>query len=328
MMPVKLFKEHANLNQLIVETPIVATGYKAPRHTKQYIQPFIGKKMTHTLTRDVGDLKAGSKVTVHSTKEVDGKHMAIVSGTSGKKIEIPHSYMHKPESVVVRRGERGFAAENALADKLKNRGMMDKSAATAGSTGGVDFHIINKKKSVKYGGKEASAIGGESKISLKAKMGAIALAHNPQKGWHVSEKSKNTKPNFAKAVESATVKGTPLLKHLNKHWGEPTPSKHLPNVSSDTTDLHPLHAYMKDHHADVLHIHTHGTFRGGMSEKRDRTGGGFPTPKGTGRFTVGRERAGGTVNVAFRPYSAGFEKSHVDLMNDEHLENVAKKLGH
>jgi hypothetical protein len=327
-MSIKFFKEYANVSELLQETVIAATGYKAPRHTKTYIEPFIGQKMTHMLARDVGELKAGSKVTVHSTKEVDGKHMATVSGSSGKKVEIPHSYMHKPESVVVRRGSAGFEAENKIADKLKNRGLMDKGTVTAGSTGGVDFHIINKKKGIRYGGKESNQIGGESKISLKAKMGAIALSHTPEKGWHVSEKSKKAKPHLAKAIEQSKVKGTPVLEHLNKHWGDPRGGKHLPNVSTDTSDLHPVHAYMKDHEADVLHIHTHGTFRGGMSEKRDRTGGGFPLPKGTGRFTIGRERAGGPVNAAFRVYSAGFEHSHVDLMKDEHLEKVAKKLGH
>jgi hypothetical protein len=327
-MSLKLFKEHANLSDLLQEAVIAATGYKAPRHAKTYVEPFIGKKMTHTLARDVGDLKAGTKVSIHSSREEGGKYYATVSGNTKKKVEIPHSHMHKPESVVVRRGSAGFEAENKLADKLKTRGLMDRDVKTAGSTGGVDFHIIHKKRGIKYGGKESNQIGGESKISLRAKMGAIALSHTPDKGWHVSQKSKIAKPNLAKAIESATVNKKPLLQHLNEHWGNPAGGKHLPNVTTDTSDLHPIHAYMKDHHADVLHIHTHGTFRGGMSEKRDRTGANLPLPKGTGRFTIGRERAGGTVNGAFRVHHAGFEKSHVDLMNDEHLEKVAKKLGH
>lgn len=322
-----LFNQYLDVEP-ITETAIVATGYKAPRHTKTYITPFIGKKLTHTLARKVDNHEEGTKVTIHSTRERDGKHYATISAEKGKKIEVPHSYLHKPESVVVRKGTAGFAKENELADKLKSRGLMDKGTATAGSTGGVDFHIKHKTKGIKYGGKVSDQIGGESKISLKAKMGAISITHTKEKGWHVSPKSKQQKPNLAHAVESATVNGKPLLSHLNKHWGDPSGGKHLPNVVTDSSDLHPLHAYMKDHHADVLHIHTHGTFRGGMSESKDRTGVGFPKPKGTGRFTVGRERAGGTVNAAFRVHTKEFSKSHLDLMNDEHLNHIAKKLGH
>lgn len=312
----------------LFETAIVGTGYKAPRHTKTYITPFIGQKLTHNLARSVGGHSEGTAVTIHSTREEGGKHFATISASDGKKFEVPHSYLHKPESVVVRKGTAGFAKENELADKLKSRGLMDKNTATAGSTGGVDFHIINKKKGIKYGGKVSDQIGGESKISLKAKMGAIAVIHTKEKGWHVSPKSKIQKPNLAHALESSRVNGKPLLDHLNEHWGSPENGKRLPNVITDTTDLHPMHAYLRDHHADVLHIHTHGTFRGGLSEKKDRTGGGFPVPKGTGRFTVGRERAGGTVNAAFRVHSKEFSKSNVDLMNDEHLNKIAKKLGH
>ena len=320
----KQFLSDDNLNEGV----IAATGYKAPRHTKQYITPFLGKELTHTLARTVGEHEAGTQVTVHSTREEGGKHFATVSAKGGKKIEVPHSYLNKPESAVVRKGTAGFAKENELADKLKGRGLMDKATATAGSTGGVDFHIKNKAKGIRYGGKETDQIGGESKISLKAKMGAIALTHSKETGWQISPSSKKKKPHLARALESATVNGKPLLQHLNSHWGAPTEGKHLPNVTTDTTDLHPIHAYMRDHHADVLHIHTHGTFRGGMSEKKDRTGVGFPKPSGSGRFTVGRERAGGTVNAAFRVHSKDFSKSHLDLMNDEDLEIVAKKLGH
>ena len=114
-MSIKDFREHANQNGLIstilTETPIDATGVRAPRYTNTYIKPFIGKKLTHTLARDVEGLTAGSKVTVHSTREEGGKHFAVVSGEGGKKVEIPHNYMHKPEEAVKRRTEKGFEAE-------------------------------------------------------------------------------------------------------------------------------------------------------------------------------------------------------------------------
>jgi hypothetical protein len=85
---------------------------------------------------------------------------------------------------------------------------------------------------------------------------------------------------------------------------------------------------MKDHGVDVLHIHTHGTYRGGDSEHKDHHGLGLPTPKGTGRMSASRERHGGQVHVVFRPHKPSFEKSSVDLMNDDHAKHLAKKLGH
>ena len=159
-------------------------------------------------------------------------------------------------------------------------------------------------------------------------MGAISLMHTPEKGWHVSPKSEAKKPHFAAAIKNAKVNGKPLLQHLNDHWGDPSGGKHLPNVTTDSTDLHPMHAYLKDHDVDVIHVKSHGTFRGGNSEHKDRTGIGLPTPEGTGRFTLGRERAGGTVNGAFRPHKANFKKSHISLDNDDHIEMIKKKLGH
>lgn len=312
---------------LIAETAIKATGTQGARHSEKYIKPFIGKSNTHTLNRDSNGVKSGSKVSILSTKEKDGKHTAKVK-SGGKTFEVPHSHLEKPQSAVVRKGDAGFSKETELANHLKKHGLMDKKAATAGSTGGHDFHIISKKQGKKFGGTEAHEIAGESKISLKAKMGAAAFAYHPKKGWHVSEKTKAAKPKFAAAVEKATVNGKPLLHHMNKHWGDPAKKASLPQITTDHTDLHPLHAYAHDHGVDVLHVHTHGTYRVGMSEHKDRTGAGLPKPKGTGRFTIGRERAGGAVHGAFRVHEKNFEKSKVDIMNPEHVKEIAKKLGH
>jgi hypothetical protein len=311
----------------LAETAIKATGAQGDRHSGKYIKPFIGQKDTHTLNKDAGGIKSGSKVTVHSTTVKDGKHFATVS-SGGKKVEVPHSHLEKPQSAVTRKGDAGFSKETEIANHLKKHGLMDKNAATAGSTGGHDFHIINKTQGKKFGGTSANEIAGESKISLKAKMGAAAFAYHPEKGWHVSDRTRKAKPKFAAAIEKATVNGKPLLHHMNDHWGDPKKAKHLPNITTDNTDLHPLHAYAHDHGVDVLHIHTHGTYRVGMSEHKDRVGAGLPKPKGTGRFTIGPERAGGNVHGAFRVHEKNFDKSHTDIMRDDHAKAIAKKLGH
>ena len=144
----------------------------------------------------------------------------------------------------------------------------------------------------------------------------------------MSPSSEAKKPHFAKAVRLAKVNGKPFLKHLNDTWGDPSGGKHLKHVQGDASNLHPVHAYMKDHDVDVLHVHTHGTFRGGNSEKKDHMGLGLPTPKGTGRMSAARERAGGAVHVSFRPHQGTFSKSKVDLMKDAHAAKFAKRLGH
>lgn len=320
-------KNYKDFKQTIIEALMRGSGSQGERHVKKYITPYLNKPDSHVLGRNAGPYKAGDSVTVHSHEEKEGSHFATISKNGGEKVKVNISGLHKPAGAAVQKNKAGFDKENELAEKLKHHGLMDKNTKTAGSTGGVDFHVINKKTSTKHMGSEAHSLGGESKISLKAKMGAIALSHTAEKGWHVSERSAKAKPHFADAIHKATVDGKPLLQHLNKHWGAPSADKPLKNVTTDSTDLHPVHAYLKDHKVDILHIHTHGTFRGGLSEHKDRTGMGLPKPEGSGRFTVGRERAGGTVNAAFRVH-ADFSKSHVDLMNDEHLAKIKKKIGH
>jgi hypothetical protein len=319
-------KNFKAFREKLEEALMRGSGAQGARHVKKYITPYLNKPDSHVLGRNAGPYKAGDSVTIHSHEEENGSHFATVSKNGGEKVKLNISGIHKPQGAAVQKNKAGFDKENELAEKLKQHGLMDKNTKTAGSTGGVDFHVINKKTSTKHLGSSAHTLGGESKISLKAKMGAIALSHTPEKGWHVSERSAKAKPHFASSIEKATVNGKPLLNHLNEHWGAPTAEKHLKNVTTDATDLHPVHAYLSDHKVDILHIHTHGTFRGGLSEKKDRTGMGLPKPAGTGRFTVGRERAGGTVNAAFRVHS-DFSKSHVDLMNDEHLTHIKKKIG-
>lgn len=307
-----------------IQKRIIGSGPRAVGHSKRYVQPYIGKKLTHTLARDHRGETVGTRVSIMSTETQKGKHFAMVKTKEGKKFKVPHNYLNAPKDAVVRQ-TAGFDKENEIVNKLKSRGLMRSDAVAAGSKKGHDFHILNKKKSL-FGGKEHDTIAGESKISLQAKMGEIALKHTPERGWHVSTRSKVVKPHFAEALERATVNGKPLFDHLNKHWGAPGPRRKLPNVVTDSSDLHPVHAYLKDNNVDIMHIHTHGTYRGGLSENEDRLGIGLPKPTGSGRFNIGVDR--GTANAIFRIHQDGFKKSNIDIMNDEHLDKIAKKLGH
>lgn len=92
-------------------------------------------------------------------------------------------------------------------------------------------------------------------------------------------------------------------------------------MTTDTTDLTPLHAYLEDHQVGVLHVHDQGTYRTklfGMDI--------LPLPKGTGRFTIGRERANGTVHAAFRVHKNSWEKSTFDLMKKHDRKKLNGKL--
>lgn len=311
----------------IAEAAIKANGPQGDRHAGKYITPYIGQQDTHVTNRAIGDLPAGSKVSILSSAKKQDKHYATVT-SGGMTHEIPHSYLEKPAGAIRRKGDAGFAKESEIADHLKKHGLMDPKAVTAGSTGGHDFHVISKKQNKKFGGTEADQIAGESKISLKAKMGAAAFQYHPEKGWQVSDRTRKNKPAFTSSIERATVNGVPLLQHMNKHWGDPMKAAKLPNITTDNTDLQPLHDYAHDHGVDLLHIHSHGTYRVGMSQNKDRMGAGLPLPKGTGRFTIGPERAGGAVHGAFRVHEKNFEKSKMDIMNPEHTAMIAKRLGH
>src|SRR5579872_4366614 len=110
---------------------------------------------------------------------------------------------------------KGLHAEKSLVNHLKQHGLMDKSSAAAGNSGGNDFHI-KRKSGEKYLGKEHDTYQGESK-SGRAEFGRMNLAHTHEKGWHIPEKTKAKKPNLAKSIEKSTVKGMPLLDYMNKH---------------------------------------------------------------------------------------------------------------
>lgn len=300
-------------------------GSKGLRHAINYVKPFVGANETLEIGKDHENMKAGTRVRVLAQHEKDNKHYTeVVPEGSDKSIIVPNSVLLKREELIKKRGERGFKAENVVADVLKNEGMMKKETQSAGSSGGHDFHVLTGGGAA-LGGEERDDIehelGGESKIDLGAKFGSISLSHHPVHGWQVSEKSRKHKPHFASAIERATVnvggKPKPLLQHLNDTWGNPSDGRHLPNVTSSTEDDAPAQAYFRDHGVHVLHVHSHGTYRVGDSDAADAFNTNLPTIKGmTGRFTVGRERRGGIVQASFRPHKKSLNKSSVDIVQN------------
>lgn len=351
------------LSEAQAARPIKSSGAEAPRHTKKYIAPFVkdpdndepakakpvknairkvasfksfvNKTKTAKAANDNPDLeythktaKDGHKVAIRK-HHVDDKGVTQVSTTPEPK---------KPGSGVTRAGHgmyKGRASElikpnsktqNAGHDyegdfhkRMQDHGLADKDSGPAGSTGGSDSHINNKKT-----GKRLNT---EVKAGTTAAMGQLTINHTKEKGWHIPDHAREKRPEYAKEIEKAGI-----LDHMNKHHDpdkvETTESGRAKNVSIKHHNMAPAEAYLKDHHVDVLHVGTHGTYRVG---DKDATGHGLPQMKGHGKWTV-REKQFGNKHartVMFQPGGRNaLEKSHVDLGKDDHLEKFKKSIGH
>lgn len=330
----KLFKD------FISEATIRASGQSAERHTKQYITPYLPGSAghapgTHTMASSHGGISAGEKVTIHG-HHVDegGVHHATVSvAGSNKKIQIPTNKLNKPTT----RSNKGFAQEGRLVTHLNKHGLM--TGGGAGSTAGNDFHLIDKRKPTqkKISGsagthsENETGLHGEHKSDIKSTaFGQITLSRHPETGkWHIYDKARAKRPEYAKHVENASItvngKKKNLLQHLNDT--EPHGTTNKGGFHSDHTDLSPAHAYMRDHHVDTVHIDSHGTYRAGMSQHEDRHKLGLPGMEGEGRFRVRQK----TDNANKRTVQFGItklKKSNVNIGTDEGAKKIAKTLGH
>jgi len=330
----KLFKD------FLEEATILASGQSAERHTGKYITPYIagGSKHaegTHTMASSHSGISAGDSVTIHS-HNVDEKgvhHVVVSKAGSNQKVTIPTNKLNKPTVA----NNKGLEQEGKLVSHLNKLGLM--SGGGAGSTAGNDFHLIDKRgnKQSKIPGsagthsENESGLHGEHKSDIKTTaFGQITLSRHPETGkWHIDDKARAKRPEYAKHVENATVtingKKKNLLQHLNDT--EPHGTSNKSGFHSDHTDLSPAHSYMRDHHVDAVHIDTHGTYRAGMSEKTDRHKLGLPALKGEGRFRVRQK----TDNANKRTVQFGItklDKSPINIGTDEGAKNIAKTLGH
>jgi hypothetical protein len=321
------------------EAKIRGSGADAARQVNKYIQPYLpgGAKAgtdTHTLASDAGGLKAGTSGTLHAHHEEDGEHHVTVS--SGKtKVKIPVSKLDKP--VVAK--NRGLVQEGQLADHLRGHGLME--GKSAGFTAGNDFHLIDKrgptKKRIRGSeGFNANAKGediqGEHKSDIRTTaFGQLTLTRHPKtQKWHISDEARAKRPEYAAAIEKATVsvggKKKSLIAHLNET--EPPGTVNKTGFHSDETSLHPAHAYMRDHHVDVIHIDSHGTYRAGKSETKDRHKLGLPAMEGVGKFRVRQKQASNPNSRTAQFSIKKLAKSNVHIGTDEGANEMKRRLGH
>jgi hypothetical protein len=301
----------------ISEATMAVSGFNAKRHAAVYVDPNRGK--TLKLASKHLHIPAGEHVTIHGHEVVDGKHHAVVS-TPGDptKHRVSFSKLLKPERD---RDNKGLSYENELVKHLVHHKAM--SGSGAGFTAGNDFQL--EKKS-------GEKIQGEAKQSTKtAAFGQASLSHTHEKGWHFSDKTRKRFPEYVKHAEKATVTGPDgkkknLIAHVNDTYGPPDREhKNTTNVHSDETDLSPMHGYLKDHHVDVLHVGSHGTYRAGLSQHEDRHKLGLKPAEGSGRFRV-RQKHPGTLTVQFNVKH--LNQTDDDIHTVEGVNSIKRKLGH
>lgn len=112
-----------SFKQFIIEANL-SGGKNAEYHVQKYIEPYIGKKGTHSLSSDIGGIKANSPVTIHS-HHVDskGKRFALVSGMGSEdKVAVPFSKIKKPIiKNPLSKEDRHQANIRSQIDELKNK---------------------------------------------------------------------------------------------------------------------------------------------------------------------------------------------------------------
>ena len=301
---------------------IKGTGLDAARHEKQYITPYMGSdEYTHTLAKDHGLIPAGAKLKLHTSIMLDGKNYvhATDSHTREKSL-IPVSKLYKPGE---QKENKGFKYEKEFVDRLKKRGLMHGDAA--GFTSGNDFNLINKKQHIEHKGEvhPESALQGETKAGKTAAFGQLTISYDKNKGgWHIPDENRKNRPGYADHIEKKGI--IDLMNKNHKPKGLVAGGGYAKNVHLPHEDLDPANAYLKDHHVDLVQVGKHGTYRVG---DKDKTGHGLPPLTGHGEWRI-RQKTADPLKRTVQFMVKHADKSHVDLDNDDHLESMAKTLGH
>ena len=327
----KGFKLYLNEAAVAGRGVIAASGREMERHKEKYVTPFLkSKEHTHILASDHGDMEAGTKLNLQKAEMINNKLHVHASDEKGNKQIIPVNKIHKPGEVTKNEGHN---YENETFARFQKHGLTPKDAKPAGSSGGTDVPIVNKKKQVVHGGKITSGediLHGEVKQGTTAAFGQLTIHHDSKKGgWHIPDDARGRRPQYAAEIEKSGI-----LKHMNKYQNpdkgqvESTASGRAKSITFKHPDLNPGEAYLKDHGVHVLHVGSgYGTYHVG---DKDVTGHGLPSISGTGKWTVrDKHRNPKTRTVMFQPDgSKGLNKSDVNLDKDDHIQSFAKTLGH
>jgi hypothetical protein len=317
-------------SKIIFEATLTASGIRAEYDRKKYIDPFVGEKDTHSIKGLIPNIDNSRPVSVHGHEIINGKHHAIISQDGGPKQKVPFSKLIKPTT---KSENLGHGYENDFVNRLKHHGLMNQEDTGAGSTAGTDFKLINKAKKTVHSGvvtDQPNQLSGETKLGHTAAFGQITIHHTPERGWHITDRARANRPEYARAIEEAGV-----IKHMNENYGDlssvvRTASGRAKNVVIKHPNMNPAESYLKDHHVDVLQVGGgKGTYRVG---DKDATSHGLPRMSGKGQFIVREKRlttAGNVRTVQFSPDGKhGLESSSINLDHDEHIENIKKTLGH
>lgn len=305
---------------------LTASGAIGQEHLKKYIEPHIGsEEFTHTLCTEHEDLPAGSKIKIKKVMNVGGKIHVDARDHLGLQQIIPISKLYKPGDAPP---NKGHSYETNFVDRLKKHGVMPSHLSGAGSTAGTDFAVENRKKGTFHPGTvNGNLLNGETKDGVTAAMGQLTVHHTKEKGWHIGDAARAKRPKYAEQIEKSGI-----LQHLNKQVKDPnkvetTASGRAKTIEIKHPNLDPGHAYLQDHHVHVLQVGGYGTYSVG---KKDETGHGLPNISGKGVWRI-REKQKGNKSartIAFHPDGkSGLNKSHVDLDDDQHLNNFKKSLG-
>lgn len=313
---------------------ISGSGAESARHKEKYIDPHVNSgQFTHILNVAHSRLEPGSKVQLHGSEwKHDSKkgNVLFVHATDeqGNNYTIPASKLQKPGT---KSENKGHDYENKVIERLKSAGIMPKEMSGAGSTAGTDFVAENKRLKRQHKGKvqSESYLNGETKNGVSAAMGQLTITHEPKKGWHISDKARELRPLYASEVEKSGILEHMNKNHPNPHKDETTASGRAKSITIKHPNLDPGHAYLKDHHVDILQVGGgYGTYRVG---DKDATNHGLPPISGKGKWTIREKQLGNKTSrtVMFQPDGKkGLNASHVNIDNDDHLEAFKKTLGH
>lgn len=319
-------------------TNLSSTGYKGKDHAEKYVFPFLlgGPEYkedgyTHTLfsavKTETSKIEKGTRVrALNSFIANDVYHTLVRIENSDNEVVVRNSKLTKPPHLIRDSAYAGFEKEQKVADVLKKLNLMEADTPTARAGHGNDFHVIKIENGIQI------KLQGETKSHSRAKFGEMTISHTPEKLWHINDRIKGRRPEFASYVERQTVNGIPIFEYLNEVIGTPpkiwidSPSQ----IVADETDLKPAQAYLREHGVHILHIETHGTYAVGLSEYKDATSINLPPFVGRGNmiFRVPGKGEDRQFRAYFQFIEKSVEPSWFNLMNPDHLLLARTKLGH